>query len=93
MMLAVAPQLVRPDLIAQLKNPPAADAVRKTMFQDGVTWPWTSDDERIADMGVIGDPRAASAELGRHLVDGAVEAAGNVLRDLLSNQRSSRSAK
>lgn len=88
MMLAVAPQLVRSDLMAQLKNPPAGDAVRKMMFQDGVTWPWTSNDERIADMGVIGDPRAASAELGRHLVDHAVETAGNVLRDFLSNQRS-----
>ena len=87
MMLAVAPHLVRPDLIAQLKNPPAGQAVAKTVLQDGVTWPWTSNDERIADMGVIGDPRGASAELGRHLMDHAVETAGNVLRDLLHNQQ------
>jgi creatinine amidohydrolase/Fe(II)-dependent formamide hydrolase-like protein len=91
MMMAVAPQLVRPDLVAQLKNPPAGDAVRKTMFREGVTWPWTSNDERIADLGVIGDPRAASAELGRHIVDHVVEAAGTILQDFLNNQPFSRS--
>jgi creatinine amidohydrolase/Fe(II)-dependent formamide hydrolase-like protein len=93
MMLAVAPHLVRPDLMAQLKKPPAADAVAKTILQGGVSVPWTSDDERIADMGVIGDPRGASAELGRQLMDHGVETAGNVLRDFLNNQSASRSAK
>jgi creatinine amidohydrolase len=87
MMLAVAPELGRPDLMAQLKQPPAADAVAKTVLQGGVSVPWTSDDERIADMGVIGDPRGASAELGRRLMDHAVETAGNILRDFLNNQR------
>jgi creatinine amidohydrolase/Fe(II)-dependent formamide hydrolase-like protein len=86
MMLAVAPQLVRPDLMAQLKNPPTAGAVAKTILQAGVTLPWTSDDKRIADMGVIGDPRGASAELGRRLMDHAVETAGNVLRDFRNNR-------
>ncbi len=90
MMLAVAPQLVRLDLMAQLKKSPAGDAVRQNLFRDGVTWPWASDDERIADLGVIGDPRAASAELGRQLMDRAIESAGNVLRDFVCNERSSR---
>jgi creatinine amidohydrolase/Fe(II)-dependent formamide hydrolase-like protein len=92
MMLAVAAHLVRPDLMAQLKNPPAADAVAKTVLQAGVTVPWTSDNERIADMGVIGDPRGASAELGRQLMDHAVETAGSILRNFLNDQRSPRSA-
>jgi creatinine amidohydrolase/Fe(II)-dependent formamide hydrolase-like protein len=88
MMLAVAPHLVRTDLLAQLKNPSAGNAIARTMLQDGVTWLWTSNDERIADMGVIGDPAAASAELGQELVARAVETAGNVLRDFPDNQRS-----
>jgi creatinine amidohydrolase/Fe(II)-dependent formamide hydrolase-like protein len=88
MMLAVAPHLVRPDLLAQLKKPPAPDAVARTILQDGVTWLWTSNDERIADMGVIGDPASASAELGQELVARVVETTGNVLRDFLNNQRS-----
>jgi creatinine amidohydrolase len=90
MMLAIAPQLVREDLTAQLKNPPAGEAVRKVVLQDGVTWPWTTDDERIADMGVIGNPQGASAELGRRVVDHVVEMAGSVLKELLNNQRFSR---
>src|SRR5664279_1956352 len=90
MMLAIAPQRVRRDLIAQLKNPPDGEAIRKTILQKGVTWPWTTDDRRLADMGVIGDAHAASAEFGQHIVDHVVEAAGGVLKQLLVNQRFSR---
>jgi creatinine amidohydrolase len=93
MMLAIAPQLVREDLAAQLKNPPTSEAVRKTVLQDSVTWPWTTIDKRIADMGVIGDPHGASAELGRCVVEHVVEMTGSVLRELLSNQRRSRPVK
>ena len=39
MMLAIAPQLVRRDLIAQLNNPPANDAVRRSILPIGVTCP------------------------------------------------------
>ena len=35
MMLAIAPQLVRRDQIAQLKNPPGAEAIRKTILKRG----------------------------------------------------------
>jgi creatinine amidohydrolase/Fe(II)-dependent formamide hydrolase-like protein len=90
MMLAIAPQLVRRDLIAQLKNPPDGEAIRKTILQKGVTWPWTTDDKRLADMGVIGDAHAASAEFGQRIVDHVVETAGGVLKQLLDNQRFSR---
>ncbi len=90
MMLAIAPQLVRRDLIAQLKNPPDGEAIRKTILQQGVTWPWTTDDKRLADRGVIGDAQAASAEFGQRIVDHVVETAGEVLKQLLHNQRFSR---
>jgi creatinine amidohydrolase len=86
-MLAIAPHLVRQDRIAQLKNPPDGEAVRMAVLQKGVTWPWTSDDRRLADSGVIGDAHAASAEFGQHIIDHVVETAGGVLKQLLDNQR------
>jgi creatinine amidohydrolase/Fe(II)-dependent formamide hydrolase-like protein len=73
-----------------LKNPPAGETVRKVGLQDGVTWPWTTDDERIADMGVIGNPQGASKELGQRVVDHVVEMAGSSLKELLNNQRFAR---
>ena len=90
MMLAIAPQLVRRDQIAQLNNPPGAEAIRNTILKEGVTWPWTTDDKRLADMGVIGDAQAASTEFGQHIVDHVVEVAGGILKQLLDNQQFSR---
>ncbi len=90
MMLAIAPLLVRQDQITQLKNPPGATSIRKTILENGVTWPWTTDDKQLADMGVIGDAHAASAEFGQHIIDHIVETAGCVLKQLLDNQRFSR---
>jgi creatinine amidohydrolase len=87
MMLAIAPHLVRKDLIAQLKSPPAREAIWKSVLPQGVTWPWTTDDERIADMGTIGDAQAASAEFGQDIIDHIVEVAGSILKQLLMNQR------
>lgn len=87
LMLAIAPHLLRRDEIASLKNPPAADAVRTTVLDPGVTWPWTTDDSRIADQGVIGDAAAASAEFGQGLIEQVTEKAGGVLKQLLDNQR------
>jgi creatinine amidohydrolase/Fe(II)-dependent formamide hydrolase-like protein len=90
MMLAIAPQLVRQDQIAQLKSPPGAEAIRKTILDNGVTWPWTTDDKKLADMGVIGDAHAASAEFGQHIVDHIVETAADILKQLLDSRRLSR---
>ena len=87
MMLAIAPQLVRRDLIAQLNNPPANDAVRRSILPIGVTWPWTTDDRRLADMGVIGDAQSASAEFGQQMIDHVVETAGDILKQLLDKRR------
>jgi creatinine amidohydrolase/Fe(II)-dependent formamide hydrolase-like protein len=87
MMLAVAPHLVRLDQIAQLKNHPQRDAVRNTILGHGVSWPWTTDDKQIADMGVIGSPQNASAEYGNRLLDLAVETAGVFLKQLSKKSR------
>lgn len=83
MMLAIAPHLVRGDKIAQLKNPPRGEAIRATILDPAVSWPWTTDDKRIADMGVIGDAQAASAEFGQRLLDHVTEKAGDALKQLL----------
>jgi creatinine amidohydrolase len=87
MMLAIASHLVRKDQIVQLKNPPRGEAIHKTVLDPAVTWPWTTDDERIADMGVMGDAKAASAEFGERLLDRVVEMAGGALKQLVDRQR------
>jgi creatinine amidohydrolase len=86
MMLAIAPHLVRSDQIAQLKNPPAGEAIRQVILDPAVSWPWTTDDKRIADLGVIGDAQAASAEFGQRILDQAADKAGAVLKQLLNSQ-------
>ena len=90
LMLAVAPHLVRREQIAQLKNPPDADAVRRTILDPAVNWPWTTDEKQIADMGVIGDAQAASAEFGNRILSQVVEKTGGVFKQLLERQRLAR---
>jgi creatinine amidohydrolase/Fe(II)-dependent formamide hydrolase-like protein len=87
LMLAIAPQLVRQDQVAQLKNPPGGKTVRQTILEPAVTWPWTTDDQRIADLGVIGDAGAASAEFGERILSRVVDMAGGVLKQLAERQR------
>jgi creatinine amidohydrolase len=87
MMLVIAPELVRRDQIATLTHPPDGEAIRNTILRRGVTWPWSTDDKRIADNGVIGDPKAASAEIGQGIIDRVVETAGTVLKQLLDRSR------
>lgn len=83
LMLAIAPSLVRTDRIAQLKAAPDVEAIRKTILDPAVSWAWTTDDKRIADNGVIGEARAATAEFGQRLFDHVAEKAGGALRRLL----------
>ncbi|MFZ0259533.1 MAG: creatininase family protein [Pseudolabrys sp.] len=86
MMLAIAPNLVRQDQIAQLKNSPSGDSVRATILNQAVTWPWTTNEKEIADLGVIGDAHAASAEFGQRLLGQIAEMAGPVIKQLLDRQ-------
>ncbi len=85
-MLALAPDLVRSDMIASARPVPVHDDVAALIFDRGVTWPWRTDDPRLAQTGIIGDPAAASAERGRAMVERMVEAAGGVFARLLENQ-------
>jgi creatinine amidohydrolase len=89
MMLAIAPQLVRRDLIAQKINLDAG-AVRTVILDPAVTWPWTTNESEIADNGTIGDPKAATAELGQRLLEQLANNAGNVFKQLLDRQHRDR---
>jgi creatinine amidohydrolase/Fe(II)-dependent formamide hydrolase-like protein len=84
-MLAIAPDLVRRERVADLKSPPDTAAVRSMILDPAVSWPWSSGDPRIADAGVIGDARAASAEHGKAIVDRIVGAAEAVIKRLIEN--------
>jgi creatinine amidohydrolase/Fe(II)-dependent formamide hydrolase-like protein len=81
LMLALAPHLVRREL---LPVGPSADAgaIRGFVLDPAVSWPWSSDDRRIARDGVIGDASAASAEHGHAIVARVTEVVGAVLRRL-----------
>jgi creatinine amidohydrolase len=85
-MLALAPDLVRSDLIASAAHPFAPDDVAALILDRGVTWPWCTDDPRLARMGIIGDPGAASPERGRAMVERMMEEARSVFARLLENQ-------
>ena len=86
-MLALDPQRVRRDLIPPGGTPPAAEAIAALIFDRGASFPWRSDDPRLAVDGVIGDARSATPELGQAIIDGVVARAGEVFRRLLENQR------
>jgi creatinine amidohydrolase len=87
MMLAAAPYLVRRDRIAELSHPPEREDIRTTILTRGVSWPWTTNDKRITDTGVIGDAQAATAEQGQRMFEHIAEQAGDVLRQLASRQQ------
>jgi creatinine amidohydrolase len=86
-MLALAPDLVRRELIRRPDNPPDNDAVQALIFDRGTTWPWRTDDSRLAHEGVIGDPSEASAELGQAIIARVVQGTEAVFRQLLQNQK------
>jgi len=86
MMLAIVPHLVHREQMAQLKNSPDSSQVRATILDQAVTWPWTTDDKQIANLGVIGDAQAASAEFGQRLLDQIAEMAGGAFKRLLDRQ-------
>jgi creatinine amidohydrolase len=86
-MLALAPDLVRRELIVKSGKPPDAETIRAVIFDRGTTWPWRTDDPRLAREGVIGDAAAATAELGTAIVDSVVAESRGVFVRLLENQK------
>ena len=85
-MLALAPELVRREAVAELKGKPDGEAIRALILDPGASFAWTSDDKRIADQGVIGDAAGASAEHGHAIVERVVAAAGAALKRLREGQ-------
>jgi creatinine amidohydrolase len=86
-MLALAPQLVRRELITPPAAPPDTEAIAALIFDRGVSFPWRTDDARLTTTGAIGEAHAASPELGRAIIDSVVEESRGVLQRLLENQR------
>jgi creatinine amidohydrolase len=85
-MLALAPELVRMERIREAKGPSGGDAIDALVLDPATSWPWSSDDKRIAELGVMGDAREASAEHGNAIVVRVVEAAGAILKQLRENR-------
>jgi creatinine amidohydrolase len=89
-MLALAPHLVRQDQIASAcgaAGKDSKDAIAAMIFDRGVSFPWRTDDHRLAANGVIGDPHGASAEFGQAIIDSVVARTAGVFQRLLENQR------
>jgi len=86
-MLALAPQLVRRELMAPPASLPDRDAIAALIFDRGVSFPWRTDDPRLTASGTIGEAHAASAELGEAIIASVVDESGGVLKRLLENQR------
>ena len=86
-MLALAPDRVRRELIEKVQEPPDAAAIRALIFDRGASFPWRTDDPRLARDGIIGDSRAASPEFGQAIINSLVAEVRGVLARLLGNQR------
>jgi creatinine amidohydrolase len=85
-MLALAPDLVRRERLSEARGPSGGDAIRSLVLDPATSWPWSSDDKRIAALGVIGDAREASVEHGQAIVARVVAAAEIVLQQLFENR-------
>jgi creatinine amidohydrolase len=88
-MLAIAPGEVQMDCIPEdyIADVSASNAIRETIMSRGTTWPWRSNDPSIATLGIIGDARKATAELGCRIVESSLAEYGNVLSRLAERGR------
>ena len=85
-MLVLAPELVRRELIEPSKKPDPK-IVEELILDRGVTWPWRTDDPQLAHGGIMGNAHEASPELGQAIIDSVVREAGTVFQRLLENQK------
>jgi creatinine amidohydrolase len=85
--LMLAPDLVRREMIGDADTPPDPKMIQELIFDRGVTWPWRTDDPRLARGGIIGGAQDASPELGQALIDSMIGEAGRVFQRLLDNQK------
>jgi creatinine amidohydrolase len=84
-MLALAPELVRRQVLAALNPPPGGDITQELVLDPMVSYPWSSNDQRLSASGIMGDPREASAVHGELLIARVVEGAGAVMQRLKQN--------
>ena len=89
-MLVLAPHLVRRAAIARGTTVADPAAAATLVFERGASFPWRSDDARLARQGVIGAAHLASPRLGRKIIDSVVAEAGRICRRLLENQARAR---
>jgi creatinine amidohydrolase len=87
LMLALAPHAVRTGMIKTVSGMPDATAVKELVLDQGATWAWRSDDPRIAEQGVTGEPQEASAQFGETIITAIVREAGPVFARLLERER------
>jgi creatinine amidohydrolase/Fe(II)-dependent formamide hydrolase-like protein len=85
-MLALAPELVRGDRIGRVGGTPDRGEVEALIFDRGASWPWRTDDPRLAREGIVGDASHASAERGEAIIRAVVEKAGTVFSRLLDSR-------
>jgi len=83
-MLAIASDAVHMDRLPPRSGlgTSSADAIRELIMDRGASWAWRSDDATIASLGIIGEAHLATSELGRRIVESAVEEYGRVFERL-----------
>jgi creatinine amidohydrolase len=86
-MLALAPHLVRRDLIPPPHAATDKDAIAAMILDRGASFPWRTDDPRLAANGVIGEAHGASPQLGHAIIESVIAQSRGVLDRLLENQR------
>ncbi len=91
LLLAIAPDQVDMTALRELDfSILNAGRVRDRIARRGVYWPWSSEDPTLAVHGIIGDPRQATAELGREIIIAAQEALLQLMDDFASAPRTER---
>lgn len=85
LMLVFAPHLVRTDRI-----PPSGgadrQAIQSLILDRGVSWPWSSGDPALAERGVTGEARRASAEFGQRVIERLLANVRPVLQQLRARE-------
>lgn len=82
LMLVFAPHLVRKDAFATLTRRPDPKAIERVILDLGVSWPWSSGDNTLADQGVTGEAAAASAKFGQQVIESLLKNVRSVLAEL-----------
>jgi creatinine amidohydrolase len=85
-MLVLAPELVRRELMAAAKSSPDQKTIETVIFDRGVSWPWRTNDPQLATGGIIGGAQDASPAFGNAIIESVVKEASAVFQRLLENQ-------